>query len=1276
MALSGGGTIQLSDSGTNEIYSNTGSTTLDNIDNTIQGAGSIFNNGNLAVTNEAKGVIDGTSAVNVLRITSIGLTNKGLVEASGAGGLKIDGMTLDDSAGGVLEANGGAVTIGGGATIVGGTLQTVGAGTFQVNGANSVLDGTTAAVTIASATTLQIDNNVNLYLNSNGTTGSIVNKGKIFIDAAGNYTDLIVGRNATGGTVALSGGGVVQLSDSSLNEIYSNTGSTLLDNIGNTIEGAGQVFGNGNMSIVNEVGGVFAATFADNTLNINNISFNNKGLVEAENGARLNLTSALTNLSTDANHTGGSVLTGGTYEVLDAAAGAGQIAISGAGAAGITTLAATVKLLGQSASLTSAAVSLSTSLVEIGAGGSLNLYYGSSTGTQQSFSDANAMTVDSTGDIILYGGELSGGLLTINSGGTLLSEGEFSGTLADAMVRNSIANSGHILVEGTEPAAVAPLSLFMGPIANASSGAIYIEQDATAEFSGGVTGGTVTFQNTQSLSGTHVAGRETLKIDSAIVNPTAVTAGVFSSTIAGFKVGDTIDLANFASESSYSWNGKSLVVNFTGGAQATLALSGLGAQTGFAFASDGATGTLITTKLTAKLAQDTGASATDGVTRSAALTGTGDAGATLSFSENGVSYGSTVVASTGAWSFTPTGLSDGAHTITITDSSPGGASETASVLFSLATKAPAVTAAGLAGPTNHTSETITGVATVESVPGDGLASVVVKDAHGNVVATGSLGANGAYTATVSGLADGVYDYTVVATDTAGNLAIKALAELDVATKAPTVTAQESVSGLTKHTSVTVTETATAEAIGANAVKSVTVYDGTTALGAAKLSGGVWSFVTPTLADGVHNLSTVTTDAAGNSTQTTLAAVDVATMAPTVAAHENLSGLTHATSVTITETASAEAVGSDAITLVHVYDGATLLGGARLVSGVWTFSATHLADGVHNFSTVTFDTVGNQTTATLAPVYVATQAPTVSAQESVSGLTNKTSVSFTETAVAEAVGSNAVTLVHVLDGTTLLGGARLVNGVWTYAKSGLADGVHNFSILTYDAAGNLATVKLAPVDIATQGPTVTAQESVSGVTTQRTVTVTETATAEAVASNAVASVTVFDGTTSLGAATLSSGVWSFTTGQLAFGVHNLSTVTKDLAGNATTTTLASVDVVPGGAAVLATSALTTSASPIAVGPGNETLTGGPGANTYTLLGSFGVDEITDFHAVGAGHDLFEVSKSLFADWGAFDGALSDTANGAKLSLSPSETLLFAGVSKSTLEANNAADFRFV
>ena len=344
---------------------------------------------------------------------------------------------------------------------------------------------------------------------------------------------------------------------------------------------------------------------------------------------------------------------------------------------------------------------------------------------------------------------------------------------------------------------------------------------------------------------------------------------------------------------------------------------------------------------------------------------------------------------------------------------------------------------------------------------------------------------------------------------------------------------------------------------------------------------MWSFVTPTLADGVHNLSTVTTDAAGNSTQTTLAAVDVATMAPTVAAHENLSGLTHATSVTITETASAEAVGSDAITLVHVYDGATLLGGARLVSGVWTFSATHLADGVHNFSTVTFDTVGNQTTATLAPVYVATQAPTVSAQESVSGLTNKTSVSFTETAVAEAVGSNAVTLVHVLDGTTLLGGARLVNGVW-----------------------------------------------------------------------------------------------SFATGQLAFGVHNLSTVTKDLAGNATTTTLASVDVVPGGAAVLATSALTTSASPIAVGPGNETLTGGPGANTYPLLGSFGVDEITDFHAVGAGHDLFEVSKSLFADWGAFDGALSDTANGAKLSLSPSETLLFAGVSKSTLEANNAADFRFV
>ena len=239
VTLSGGGTVQLGDNNANRIYSNTGSTTLDNVDDTIQGAGQISSNGDLGIFNEAKGVIDGTSSTsgNELRLTSISITNKGLLEGTGAGGLELDNMTLNQTDGGVLEADDGVVTIGGGTDIVGGALTSANGGTLQSDAGGSVLDGTGSAVTITAGATLKIDDNESIALASNGTTGSIVNKGEILLDANTDITILIVGSGADGGTVALSGGGTLQLSDSNANEIFSNTGSTTLDNIDNKNSG-------------------------------------------------------------------------------------------------------------------------------------------------------------------------------------------------------------------------------------------------------------------------------------------------------------------------------------------------------------------------------------------------------------------------------------------------------------------------------------------------------------------------------------------------------------------------------------------------------------------------------------------------------------------------------------------------------------------------------------------------------------------------------------------------------------------------------------------------------------------------------------------------------------------------------------------------------------------------------------------------------------------------------------------------------------------------------
>ena len=54
----------------------------------------------------------------------------------------------------------------------------------------------------------------------------------------------------------------------------------------------------------------------------------------------------------------------------------------------------------------------------------------------------------------------------------------------------------------------------------------------------------------------------------------------------------------------------------------------------------------------------------------------------------------------------------------------------------------------------------------------------------------------------------------------------------------------------------------------------------------------------------------------------------------------------------------------------------------------------------------------------------TNPPRVKASESVSGLTNQSSVTITETAIAEQVAFNAIQSVEVYDGATELGAATL------------------------------------------------------------------------------------------------------------------------------------------------------------------------------------------------------------------------------------------------------------
>ncbi len=96
--------------------------------------------------------------------------------------------------------------------------------------------------------------------------------------------------------------------------------------------------------------------------------------------------------------------------------------------------------------------------------------------------------------------------------------------------------------------------------------------------------------------------------------------------------------------------------------------------------------------VTESLTSDTGISKTDTITSKDSLKGGGDPNAIVHFTVDGTPIAATVTASsTGAWSFTPTGLVDGPHTVVASETDAAGNVGSASLTFTLDTTAPVAT---------------------------------------------------------------------------------------------------------------------------------------------------------------------------------------------------------------------------------------------------------------------------------------------------------------------------------------------------------------------------------------------------------------------------------------------------------------------------------------------------------------------------------------------------------------------------------------------------------
>ena len=254
--------------------------------------------------------------------------------------------------------------------------------------------------------------------------------------------------------------------------------------------------------------------------------------------------------------------------------------------------------------------------------------------------------------------------------------------------------------------------------------------------------------------------------------------------------------------------------------------------------------------VTARLAFSTGTSSDNITSNNATLSGTGLANTVVHFTVDGSPIVSTVMADAeGTWSFTPSGLSDGVHTIVASQTDTFGNTGTASLSFTLDTTAPSggtpspvVAFSNTDNITAATAPTFTVALNPSVVVGDKVQLLLdgspLAHAVTHVITTADVTAGSVDLTVAAGDlgADGSKQVMAQFSDAAGNSSTTSALSFTLDTMAPVV-AITSAGGPTNQAAQTITGVVDATEAGA----TVTILDGATAVGTAIVqSNGSWS----------------------------------------------------------------------------------------------------------------------------------------------------------------------------------------------------------------------------------------------------------------------------------------------------------------------------------------------------------------------------------------------------------------------------------------------------
>jgi len=227
------------------------------------------------------------------------------------------------------------------------------------------------------------------------------------------------------------------------------------------------------------------------------------------------------------------------------------------------------------------------------------------------------------------------------------------------------------------------------------------------------------------------------------------------------------------------------------------------------------------------------------------MTGLAEPGSTVTIYDNGKPIGTVVAGPDGTFSFTTPVLPDGVHNFTAAATDPAGntSPQTGPASWTIDTTPPAAptvisvgTDTGVAGDKVTSDNTLTVTGTAE--PG----STVRLYDNGVLVGTAVADANGNYTITTAGLADGQHPLTVTATDASGNTSAPMNAgtwTIDTsAPAAPVITGVGEDTGV-KGDGKTADNTITLDGKGEPG-STITIYDNGKPIGTAVVDGnGNW-----------------------------------------------------------------------------------------------------------------------------------------------------------------------------------------------------------------------------------------------------------------------------------------------------------------------------------------------------------------------------------------------------------------------------------------------------